>query len=616
MNFKPVRIFCAVALVAGHTLNAQASGLGGLWNSIREVLPADVLVPPNSSPAARASAQTRPEKVRPLPVSANFKPIRSDSDSRRLFESGKITGEQALTELRAMRKAMGAGDMQLAMTQLFGHAPQAMQSSSSTGLPFDMRALNVRGLGKSMQDRLIAGMSIHALEQFFNTLTENPEYFAKESVDLPRDVARFTPVQRQRVLILATTLIAIKGSNMIVEASEIDYKRAADGYKGLLDKREQAAALLATAIENWRLASGEQRELVARNELQALSPEDLEFLSRFPADMKLKDFARDFTVQNIALQYLRMNGDAGFKDYRAQADEYVSNISGHMRKTVGLGSLLGFSSLFLREGEKAFEQEGIQSIKVVLPFLDQYLVEMGTAVSVGLPGWFTGIGKSLWGGEREFRIEKLDGSVVKKNASASDVVGFIRDNDATGQQFKSQLYRNDNQGYMYRVNLCANNAAGLLDKAVADDTKQSFVKGFYKLEDASGFNFRDAFEGAYQPKRRNEVVSSLLSADYRDKSRNDSERAIGQVQSATADGFVKWEARDLAQIIFASSLDRPSAHARLQLGDHVVRMQPSHWMVYEYENYQQHCLEDVTARLKQDQTRVSEVSSGGKTTRR
>lgn len=592
-RLRPLVFAC---LLAGNSFSAQAGWFGGVLDKLKEVVPAEIV----GDKPTNQQVQAAPAQMQAIAVSARFRQIRSDAEARKIFESGRITGQQALTELRAMRMAMSAGDLDAAMQQLYGYAPdQAGQGNAVAGL-LSLDRFNAKGLSDKLADQLIAGISLHALERFFTTLTDNPGFFAEEYVELPKNTERFTPAQRQRVLILATSLIAIKGSNKIVAASEKDYQRAREGYARLVEKREQSAALLATAIENWRMANAEQQELLARTELQGLNQEDLGFLAAFPKDMKLKDFVKDFAVQNIALDYMRKKGDDGFKDYQSAADEYVSTISAHLRKTVGLGSLLGFSSLFLKEGKKAFEREGALSIPVVLPFADQFLSELGTAAKDGLPSLFGGFKESLFGGDNEFRIEKQDGSVIRKKADAGDVVRQIERDEALHQQFVGNLYRPDGNGYLYRVNQCANAAGEMLDKAIPDETKTEFVKGFYRLDETRGFKFQDAFEGAFQPRRRDEVVSSLLATDYRASSRNETEAAIGLVQKSTEAGMSKWSSRDLAQIVFASNTERPHTHARLDIGDTVIRILPSQWMLYEYENYQQNCLKEVSARLHKD----------------
>lgn len=537
--------------------------------------------------------------LRALEVNPAFKSIRSAKDMERLFERGTITGKEALTELKAIKSAVGGGGSQAAMAQLMGFDSTSLGAGGDSQQAMELLSNMMSGnFGEAALDMLITTMSVNALEGFFTTLTENPNFFAEETVELPKITAVLAPQQRQRVLVLAASLLAVKGSNKIIEASKNDFERAKQGYQRLIEKREKAAGILASALDAWRMASAEQKELEARKLQQWLKKEDLEFLASFSTETQLKDFAKDFTAQNIALEYLNKKGDTEYKEYKAEADEYVSNLNGHLRKTVGLGSLLGFSSLFLKEGKRAFKKEGSASMLVVLPFADQFVKEVAKAATDGLPSLVGGVFGDLFGSEDEFRIDKLDGTVVKKGTGASGVMSFLTKEEAISGQFVNNLYRDDNRGYFYRANLCNNAAAGMLDKAVSSDAKKEFVKNYYKLEEAPDFTFKDAFEGAFQAKRKNELISSLLSSDHRNKADNDTQRAVGAVQKTSEDGLSKLESRDVAQIIFASSLDGPLTHARLNVGDYVVRMIPSQWMVYEYENYQQNCLKDVTARIK------------------
>lgn len=617
----------AAALALTPAVPAHAfGGLGGLFGAmVGAPTPAPAAAAPAGlfggllGGAAMAQQPTARQQQQLMKLSSRYKAIRSEKDMAKLFERGKITGKEALTELKAMRGAVSGAGPQGAMAQLMGY------DSNALGLGGDQQGAQMFGAITSLMsgnfsdaalDMLVTTISVNALEHFFTNLTENPNFFAEETVELPKLTAVMAPEQQQRVLVLAASLIAIKGSNKIIEASKNDFERAKQGYQRLIDKREKAAGVLASALEAWRMASEEQKELEARKLGAYLNKADLEFLASFNSETRLKDFAKDFTAQNIALEFLRKKGDSDYKDYKAEADEYVTNLNGHLRKTVGLGSLLGFSSLFLKEGKRAFQKEGAESILVVLPFADQYLSEIGKAASEGLPSLVGGVFSDLFGGEDEFRIDKTDGTVVKKGTGASGVLSFLKDEEAVANQFKDMLYRDDSQGYLYRANLCDNAAAPMLDKAVPNDAKKEFVKNFYRLEEAGDFNFKDAFEGGFQGRRKDELVSSLLNADYRQNARNDTQKAVGEVQKISEGGISKWESRDIAQIIFASSVEGPLAHASLKVGDYVVRMIPSQWMVYEYENYQQNCLKDVTARIKptlarSDKTSLSDAPAAG-----
>ncbi len=598
------------ALFMAYAMPAQAF-FGGLVGSLTQMAPSML-----SNNAAEPAQNAAP--LRALQVNPAFKSIRSAKDMEMLFERGEITGKEALTELKAMKMAVHGGGTQAAMAQLMGFDSASLGAGGEAQQAQQfMTLLSNLGSGNfsdAAMDMLVTNLSITALEQFFTLLTENPNFFADEKVPLPKLTAVMAPQQRQRVLVLAASLVAVKGSNKIVEASKNDFDRAKAGYLRLIEKREKAANVLAAAIDAWRMASEEQKELEARKLEAWLKKEDLEFLAGFSTETQLKEFAKDFTAQNIALEYLRKKGDSEYNEYKAEADEYVSNLNGHLRKTVGLGSLLGFSSLFLKEGRRAFKQEGAVSALVVLPFADQFVSELGKAATEGLPGLVGGVFSDLFGGEDEFRIDKTDGTVVKKGTGASGVISFLTGEEAISGQFVTNLYRDDNRGYLYRANLCNNGAAGMLDKAVSDEAKKEFVKSFYKLEEASDFTFKNAFEGVFQAKRKNELISSLLSADYRDKDGNATQKAIGAVQKTSEAGLAKLDSRDLAQVIFASSLDGPLTHARLSVGDYVVRMVPSQWMLYEYENYQQNCLKDVTARIKPSlaQTATSVDAQGKK----
>ncbi len=602
------------ALFIAYSMPAQAF-FGGLVGSLTQMAPG--MLSKNAAEPAQNAAPLRALQVNPA-----FKSIRSAKDMEMLFERGEITGKEALTELKAMKMAVHGGGTQAAMAQLMGFDSASLgaggEQQQAQQFMTLLSNLGSGNFGDAAMDMLVTNLSISALEQFFTLLTENPNFFADEKVPLPKLTAVMAPQQRQRVLVLAASLVAVKGSNKIVEASKNDFDRAKAGYQRLIEKREKAANVLAAAIDAWRMASEEQKELEARKLEAWLKKEDLEFLAGFSTETQLKDFAKDFTAQNIALEYLRKKGDSEYNEYKAEADEYVSNLNGHLRKTVGLGSLLGFSSLFLKEGRRAFKQEGAVSALVVLPFADQFVTEIGKAATEGLPGLVSGVFSDLFGGVDEFRIDKTDGTVVKKGTGASGVISFLTGEEAIAGQFVNNLYRDDNRGYLYRANLCNNGAAGMLDKAVSDDAKKEFVKSFYKLEEAADFSFKNAFDGAFQAKRKNELVSSLLSADYRNKEGNATQKAIGTVQKISEDGLSKLDSRDLAQVIFASSLDGPLTHARLSVGDYVVRMVPSQWMVYEYENYQQNCLKDVTARIKPSlaQASAASVDAQGKKARK
>ena len=606
----------AAAIALSHAIPAHAffdSLISAIASSTASAAMGSKLTQGQPVPAQQA-AQNSAAAAKVLQVSQAFKAIRTDKDMDSIFSRGQITGKEAMTELKAIKGAVHGAGVQGAMSQLMGFDSSELGANAEQQQAAQFMSLfsnlSSGNFSDAALDMLITNVSTLALEQFFTQLTENPKFLEEETVQLPATTVVIAPHQRQRVLVLATALIAVKGSNKIMEASKNDYARTQQGFQRLIEKREKAAGVLAAAIDAWRLASEEKKELEARKLEAYLSKDDMEFLAGFTTEQQLKDFAKDFTTQNIALEYLRKKGDFEYKDYKAEADEYVSNINAHLRKTVGLGSMLGFSALFLKEGKRAIKQEGAASMLTVLPFADQFISEVGKTASDGLPNLVGGVMNGLFGDD-EFRIEKADGSVVKKGTGASGVISFLT-GEEVGSQFINNLYRDDNNGYLYRANLCNNSAAGMLDKTVPGETKKAFVKGFYKLDEASEFTFRNAFEGSFQSKRKNELISSLLSTDQRGKDGNETQQAVREVQKVSEQGLSKLDSRDVAQIIFASSVEGPITHARLKLGDYTVRMIPSQWMVYEYENYQQNCLKDVTARIKASQTAPAAPAKGSK----
>ncbi len=530
--------------------------------------------------------------ISPLKPTADFTQLRSTADMNKLFERGTITGKDALTELRAMKQLSSQRGVQKALGSLYGTQPQSMTGQKTPDLSA-LGKMDYAAMAEAVGDHLVAEMSMAALENFFTTLTDNPAYFENETVELPRNVALFTPAQRQRVLVLAASLIAIKGSNKIVEASNKDKDKAEAAFKQVLEKREKAVGVMLAALDTWRKAKEDQREAQARQLDGALSTEDLEFLARFPKDMTVSDFKNDLTVQNIALEYLRKKDPTQFRDYTVSRDEYVSSLNQYMRATVGVASFAGFSYLFLREGRRAFEAEGFNALQTAVPFGDQFIKEFGTFGQKSLVTWFDALKEGFFkrfSSTGDFRIESAAGGApIEKQTDLKGVLAFLEKQKLDASMYE-RMFAAGVDGYMFRVNLCENGAGRLLDRAIGDGKmRQDFVKQFYGLDDATGFNFTNALDGSWQPKRRTDLVGRLLRSDLRKAAGDAKTQAIAGIQQQTIKSIHDWQDADLAELIYASYGEGSRTQAHLKYGDYIIRMVPSEWTIYQYEHYEQKC---------------------------
>lgn len=530
--------------------------------------------------------------ITPLKPTADFTQLRSTADMNRLFERGSITGKDALTELRAMKQLTSQQGMQKALGQLYGTDAKSTAGQRTPDLSA-LDKLDYAALAEAAGEHLVTEMSMMALENFFTTLTDNPAYFENETVELPRNVAQFTPAQRQRVLVLAASLIAIKGSNKIVEASNKDKDKAEAAFKQVLEKREKAVGVMLAALDAWRKAKEDQREAQARQLDGALSTEDLEFLARFPKDMTVSDFKKDLTVQNIALEYLRKKDASQFNDYAVSRDEYVGSLTRYMRATVGVASFAGFSYLFLREGRRAFEAEGFNALQTAVPFGDQFIKEFGTFGQKSLVTWFDALKEGFFkwfSSTGDFRIESAAGGApIEKQTDLKGVLAFL-EKQKLDASMHERMFAAGVDGYMFRVNLCENGAGRLLDKAIGDGKmRQDFVKQFYGLDDATGFNFTNALDGSWQPKRRTDLVGRLLRSDLRKAAGDAKTQAVAGIQQQTIKSIHDWQDADLAELIYASYGEGSRTQAHLKYGDYIIRMVPSEWTIYQYERYEQKC---------------------------
>lgn len=541
--------------------------------------------------------------ITPLKPTGDFTQLRSTADMNKLFERGSITGKDALTELRAMKQLSSQQGVQKALGSLYGTQPQTMVGQKAPDLSA-LGKMDYAAMAEAVGDHLITEMSMTALENFFTTLTDNPAYFENETVELPKNIQSFTPAQRQRVLVLAASLIAIKGSNKIVEASNKDKDKAEAAYKQVLEKREKAVGVMLAALDAWRKAKEDQREAQARQLDGVLSADDLEFLSRFPKDTKVSDFKDDLAVQNIALEYLRKKNPAQFSDYAVSRDEYVSSLNQYMRATVGVASFAGFSYMFLREGRRAFEAEGFNALQTAVPFGDQFLKEFGTFGQKSLVTWVSSLGGWLGGiigRSGDFRIEPAaGGKPVEEQTDVKGVLAFL-EKQKLDVQLQDHMFESGVDGYMFRVNLCENGAGRLLDKAVGDGkVRQEFVKQYYGLDDATGFTFTNALDGSWQPKRRTNLAGRLLRSDARKAGGDGRGQAIAGIQRQTIESIKNWDDADLAELIYASYGEGSRTQAHLKYGDYIVRMVPSQWTIYQYERYEQKCsVSDMKVQIDQ-----------------
>lgn len=585
-RFSKSHLTLAFAVV----LSANApTALAGWLDALPNILPSAIQKPDSSTATGNASQSPSPAaNVNLFKTSpAN---MRNKSSMGDLFAKGTVNGKELITEMRAIRQIANSTRTERAFSSLMG----AIDSSAAT---MDTSRFDLGRLGESLGGALLketrSSVSYAALDSFFDIMTGDPEALAKETIQLPSSEG-LDLAQQQRILNMAALVVGARVANKIADDADNTYGNLEKEYERLLKRREEIAAILADVVDKRRKAAAARDELAMREmttELaRYLGKEDIEFIDSFGQDRPLKEFATDFGMQNVALEFLRRQSPKAYADYRATSDDLVGRTKAYVKTIGGVVAFGGLLSGFTNEIALTSKDKNARNILAMLPLGLDFVSAAAPLMAKNVKTSFTGItvaSSSLLdmfgGGERLFRVVGADGK-IKDVRSSSSVFEALHDKGEDGR-LQDALFQNGTSGLLYKIYVCDADATGrMLDKAVPDDLRDSFGKEFMRLPEGERFYFLNALTQENTPNRK-KLVSDLLGSDQRKRSGTP---LIGKVQLQVVGQYSKWSDSQLARMILANHYG-PISHAQMQVGNTLVRLIPTMTAVYEYETYADSC---------------------------
>jgi len=509
-----------------------------------------------------------------------------------LFVKGKVNGAELIGTLRDIQRLMRERRAALQLATLVGAADQSMQAVAAGN--FDVLGfLQDRAIQAAfgLASQVAANAAAEALDQHMNAMLDDPTALAAETITLPSPIG-LQARQARRTVVMAALVVGARVSQKMLEHAQKDIEGLRKDYNSLIDQREKAATLLFAAIaERNKMKDGPQSAALR----DGLSDEDLKFIDQDLGKLSVRDFAKDMSAQNLALNYLRKAQPQAFASYRTQADEVVARTKAYMRTMTGIAAFGALLANFVQDvGDMARDKRLIEFVKA-MPMIFDFLraaaplmtvtVQTATAgISLGTEGSMLG---NLFSRKRNFVYAQ--GDKTTEESSAKDVFAELAHNgDATGL-FKGALFRSDGPGLLQRVGECDRGEAGrMLDATTSSDERQEFANHYFdKPELAEHFSFYAALESPGPSDREQLLAAQLLANDYRDRATVDV-KPISKVQQRVSDKYTDWSDAQLMRLIFANK-ETPARYATLYVGDVRIKPLSNADALYAYETSAESC---------------------------
>jgi hypothetical protein len=447
-------------------------------------------------------------------------------------------------------------------------------------------------------DALVADLSYAAIDAFLAQMLDTPDVMAKISVEIP-DVAAVSPELRKQTLSLGGYLAALKGSNLMVESAQKEFEFAKESYKKVMAFREKAAESLREAI----LAKQELKAALVTQKAKGISlvsEADLQYVAEVQ-DKSPEDFFRDLRVQKVAIAYLKSqpNRKAEVVELETAQAEFKQHYGAYARTTLGVGSMVGFSSLFLKKSKSLWEKQGLAGGVVLVPMIKQAIEEVG-ALSLSVTKVFEASDAT---NEGSFRVSK-GGMVDKTGIPFQKAVARLDDNSMAS--LRNDLIRDDGKGYVTLLYQRAKpDAANLVDRIVGKTEKRQVADAF-GLSDPELFSFQNALgdKTGIDTKKRKEL-GKMFQMLVRGADEEDA--ALAAVQRQLLENITKYTNGDARRMIFAKASS--TGEQWLLAGEYRIEVDN-----LGMEGLQDH-LDFLIVESSQATTRSLEKGDGGKSPR-
>lgn len=400
-------------------------------------------------------------------------------------------------------------------------------------------------------------LSYSALETLIKSFSDNPAIMDSVKVDVPQ-VGAFGYLQLQEdTLGVARFLAAMKASNLLVAESEKSLEAAKERYKTVLVERDLKAKSLGQAN---MLLNGVF--ILTEADAKSVSEYDISYLKRFEGK-PLEEVLADAQAKQLIDKVLRKQYPGEYTSIIAGEKEVAQHYSEYSKTSVGTMSMLGFAAVFLNNVVEMGSQSHGHKLLLAPMAKDGVIELVGIAKNVAsalskndqlVEGTFslTADGKTITG---------IPASKVLKSLAPEQLAGFRT--SMIGNSTSSFVSQLDRRSPVY--------AADILDRLVDRDTKESFAKAAYSVENPDTFSFKAAFAPS------SEAKSALKSADKNvklrlyeesfEKAEDPVEKVYASLQTKVRADVEKITNQDLRRIMLVQGSES------INIGNAVVRME-------------------------------------------
>lgn len=526
---------------------------------------------PRETPAPVASKESKAGKSSNTKDAAKKKaaaPIPEAADSMDClpFPSNPankmVPARELLTELRGLRTGFASPNPMKSMDSMFAQPVQALTGTamakngaapaSPPAQANPLGGLNFGSAGSLLTDvvldSLISELSYSAIDQLFGQMTDDKDILRRVAVEVP-DTSKLAPPIRKQVLSMAAYLAAIKASGVMIDASLKDFEAAKSSYLKAIEIRRMAVEVMGEALTAHAGLEASVAEGKKRGTNYITDPAEKALLESFHGRSK-EELLNDFEAQNLALNYAKTKRPELYKNYSMEVQQVKTHYGAYARTMVGAGSMLGFTSLFLKKAKTMFEQQGQASLLILQPLLMQALQE-AISLAPRVKNTFDG-GDDMIDGSFKIRIEGQE-KPLKSRLTAKKALDAL-DNE-TQAQYKDTLINPKGNGLVYALYKRNPKQAGaLLDHLSSKDTRSAISKHYLQRAEASDFNFQNAFDGKFPLSKaeKNDLTANLLNTLIESKTADEGDKALIKAQEEVRGNLSKYNNADLRKLIFSA----------------------------------------------------------------
>ena len=543
-------------------------------------------MPLNLSPQAAAAVAAANQQAR-MPITPA---------TAALFAKGTVRGDELIGTLNLIRAEMRQRKSAEALAAMVAATDMGAASlaTGNTGGLSNLFGDVFTKAATTLLKQTVSGVALHALDDYLTTMIDDPQALAAETVTLPPGVG-LTEGQARRILTIAGLTVGARVTSKLLERTQKDLEGLRVDYGKLIERREQAAKLLFTAITERNKLAGSGGGEDQANLRASLSADDLAFVDKDLAGMTVAQFSKDLAAQNLALGYLQKANPQQFAGYRSEADDVVRRTKAYLRTMTGIAAFGALTVSFTHSVAEIAREKQAASLLQSLPLMKDFIIAAaplapmaietavkGVDLSTGQSGGFIA---SIFNRKKAFLF--VDAGKPQELVDAKDVFTAMKKSPDPTELFKGALFRNDAPGMLLRVGECDRVEAGrMFDASVPSSDREAFARSYFGsagAEKADGFSFVNAFDDASEQG----LALRLLGEDHRLRS-TDQTLALSKIQQKVSDRYDEWGNAQLMRLIFVNR-EGQARHATLYLGDTQIRPIPSAESVYAYETAAEAC---------------------------